>query len=115
VKRHGINPFIFGPLKKDFEVFSKTILEVKPKYIIGFANISTKSHIESLTVNKFGKKGRILSDGADSYALYLPKRSQFAVSNKPTNSFCNWTMYKIAELIEKEKLKTKLIFVHVTI
>jgi len=37
------------------------------------------------------------------------------ISDTPTDSFCNWTMYKICDLIEKEQLHSKLVFMHVAI
>lgn len=102
-------PFIFGKLKEDFKNFSEIIKKQKPELVIGIAN-NNKSVIEQYAINKFNK-GIINKKGKELYELHT--NNSLPISNKPTKSFCNWTAYKISELIEKEKLNTKLIFAHI--
>ncbi len=104
--------FIFGKLKQDFLLFSKKILINKPKIIIGVAKSRDSSHFEKLIINQFNKTKKINLNGKDSFNLYTPKNPPFSISDKPTNSFCNWTSYKIKELIEEKNLDAKLIFIH---
>src|SRR3989339_613560 len=102
-------PFIFGKLKDVLKTFFEIIKKQKPELVIGIAK-SNKSVIEKYAINKFNN-GVINKKGKESYELHT--NNLLPISNKPTNSFCNWTAYKISELIEKEKLNTKLIFTHI--
>ena len=90
--------FIFGKLKEDFKSFTELIQKKNPKLIIGLAEAKTKTRIESVAVNRFGKAGIINKAGKKSYKLHVPKDLPFTISKKPTTSFCNWTMYKISQL-----------------
>ncbi len=106
------NTFIFGKLKEDFKIISKRIREERPEYIIGIANFPGKSKCESRAVNKFTKNKKIEKRGEESFNLFFPENASFEISKSVSDSFCNWTMYKISKLIKDEKLNSKLIFVH---
>ncbi len=102
--------FIFGKLNEDFVRLSKKIIQDNPDLIIGLAK-SNKSCFESRTINRFNN-GNIIKNGKEEFNLFMPPSKLFSVSIKPTTSFCNWTMYKISNLIEKNKLSSKFIFIH---
>jgi pyrrolidone-carboxylate peptidase len=106
--------FIFGKLKEDLKKFTKIIEIKKPKYILGVAKGKSVSQLEKYAINKFGKIGVIDKNGVKKIKLYIPKELEknFKISTKATSSFCNWTMYKIGNYLLKNKLKTKLMFVH---
>ena len=104
------NLFIFGKLKEDFNKLSESIINNNPDYILGIAS-SNNSRFEPVAINKFKKTKKISIQGQKQYDLFIPQ-SNIKKSFSPTDSFCNWTMYKIAEFIEKNKLSTKLIFAH---
>lgn len=104
--------FIFGKLKEDFEIFSNLILNEKPEIIIGIAKNESFSCFEKQTINRFNKDKKISKHGKEFFELYIPTDS-FAFSNKATDSFCNWTCYKIKEFIENNNLNIKLSFIHI--
>ncbi len=106
--------FVFGKLNEDFEKFKEVILRNKPDLILGIAK-SDKTRVETRAINRFNKTKKIIKDGPESYSLYTPDFAKgFKLASKPTDSFCNWTMYKIANFLEEEKLSTKLSFIHTT-
>ena len=105
----GINVFVFGKLTLDFKKFQELIHKTQPQFIIGIAEVETITRIETLTINKFGSKGLINKNGAEKYSLHTPKESLFPLSAQPTNSFCNWVMYKTAEAMHKTKVPTSFI------
>lgn len=106
--------FVFGKLKEDLEKFIKIIETKKPKYVLGVAKTKNVSQFEKYAINKFGQMGTINKNGLSKIELYVPKKIDkgFQISTKTTNSFCNWTMYKIGEYLLKYGLDIKFMFVH---
>ena len=102
--------FVFGNLKQDMNVFCQQILEKKPKHILGIAK-GDFSRCEIVAINRFNNK-KINKTGTNEYKLEIIRTIQ--ESNQPTHSFCNWTMYKIAEFIDKQNMDIKLSFIHST-
>jgi len=51
--------------------------------------------------------------GAEQFTLSFPKNGyrNISVSDKYTDSFCNWTMYKIAQYLEGNN--TNIQFIHI--
>lgn len=87
--------FQFGKLRQDLDLFQKLIEERKPEIIIGFA-LSNLSRQESIAINQFNK-GCINSPGPAVVELTLLQGSPFKTAKIPTHSFCNWTMYMLAQ------------------
>lgn len=107
------NLFVFGSLKSDLEKFKLRLQTTRPSLILGVARSDAASRIESVAVNRFGKGNRVTQGGRDSYPLEAEVwRETFPVATNATHSFCNWTMYKLCEFIEREGLPTRLSFVH---
>lgn len=106
--------FLFGKLKEDLTEFREIILKEKPDHILGFALVKSKSRFERVTINKFNN-GVINKNSTDFYTLDYPENgfNTIKLSIKPTNSFCNWSMYKIANFLEYEGLMTKISFIHI--
>lgn len=106
--------FIFGKLKEDLKVFEKKILNESPDLIIGFGLVKGKSRFERIAINKFNN-GVISETSPEFYNLEFPDKgfNTIKVSTKPTNSFCNWTMYKITDFLNEESLLTKMSFIHI--
>lgn len=104
--------FVFGRMKEDFEVLSKKILAEKPDFIVGIAG-AQESRFESKAINQFNQTKKVAQDGMPELNLHVPKNPIFPVAEKATDSFCNWTAYKIAKLIKENKLDTKMMFAHV--
>ncbi|MFZ5955785.1 MAG: hypothetical protein ACOYT4_05145 [Nanoarchaeota archaeon] len=100
--------FVFGKLKQDLVQFEKSILLKNPKLIIGIAK-SDKTRFEKIAINNFNNK-LIERSGKDSYNLFVPKI--FDISKIPTNSFCNYTMYRISKFIDENKLQARFSFLH---
>jgi len=110
IQENGKDIFIFGPLNKDLESFKEYILKKKPNCILGIATTKGKTQIETRAINAFGK--RKLSKTKESLDLTIPHSMIFPSATQPTTSFCNWTMFKIAEYISQENLPIKLSFIH---
>lgn len=109
-KGEGVEVFVFGRLHEDLEKFKTLIHTTKPTHIIGLAEVRQSSRFEKIAVNKFGKRGTINKAGKDFYSMHIPADALFPLSSQPSKSFCNWTMYKIAEYIANDNIK--LSFVH---
>lgn len=108
-------PVIFHNLKQDFRRFMFLLREAQPTYILGFAKSSRKkSYFETTAINQFQQTKKVSSSGRKAYTLYYPPDGfkSIGISSHPTHSFCNWTMYKIAEAISKTEMK--LMFVHIS-
>ncbi|HNZ70423.1 MAG TPA: hypothetical protein PKJ86_00225 [Candidatus Dojkabacteria bacterium] len=106
--------FIFHHFNNDIEQFSLLIKEKNPELIIGIASSrSRNSYFESSAVNIFNKKRKIDKNGVPKYLLDYPTHGfdRIIVNNGYTDSFCNWTMYKIAQLIDGTE--TSLQFIHI--
>lgn len=108
--------FVFSKLKEDLATMKRLLLLQKPPYILGIASTKGYSRLERYAVNKFNNKS-LQINGPDKLYLHIPpnKKSLFHVSEKPTHSFCNWTMYHLQTFILQAGLDTKLIFVHVSV
>ena len=103
--------FVFGKLRNDFDEFKVQIQLKQPTIILGIGRGKT-TRFESIALNKFNQN-RINKQGRESYKLFVPKIETIPTAVSGTTSFCNWTMYKVAEFIEQEKLSTHLTFLHV--
>jgi hypothetical protein len=110
LKKELPNLIVLGNLKEDLQTIRDKLINEKLDFIIGFAK-SNRSCFEKIAVNNFNNKN-IAKGGKEEFSLFVPRLNLFNTSVKPTNSFCNWSMYKISGMIEKEKLDSKLIFVH---
>ncbi len=106
--------FEFKKLKEDLLEFESIYNENMPIYIIGIAKSRNTSFFETKTVNSFNKNKKISKFGKDVYTLTYPIKgfSSIKLNHGYTDSFCNWTMYKISEIINDSQ--TKLQFVHIT-
>jgi hypothetical protein len=105
--------FVFGRLKEDFKILSKKILEERPDYVIGMAASNTTSQFESNAINQFNNSKKIVHDGEKHLPLHIPENAIFPTSQEASDTFCNWTAYKIAKLIQDNKLETKMVFTHI--
>lgn len=105
--------FIFGKLKQDFDKFSKEIIEKKPEIILGISATKRSSRFEKEAINQFNNNKKINKDGPNSIQLHIPKETKINIANRTYDSFCNWTAYKIAKLVEDEQLNTKVMFAHI--
>jgi len=107
----NIKLFIFGKLKEDLPRFLELVNKVRPDIIVGIAKSPNRvSLFESRAVNIFNKIKKVSHDGTERYALDFPSGGleNIKVNNFYTDSFCNWTMYKIAE-----STKSKQQFIHI--
>lgn len=107
----GVDLFVFGPLKRDLGRFTELVEQLKPTHIVGLATVNGRSRWETVAANNFNGKN-IVASGIGTYELSVPESTQFRLSKRTTSSFCNWTMYKIAELVALKRLKSKVLFLH---
>lgn len=112
IEESGESLFVFGNLKQDLQKFFNILSKSTIDSIVGLAEIKSVSRVESMAVNAFGKNKKICKSGPNSFALDLYKENIFKVSKSHTTSFCNWTMYKISEYIQNNKLLIKHSFIH---
>lgn len=108
--------FIFNKLKQDSITICSQIRASQPDIVLGFASKDcSPSQFEKLAVNRFHGHKKISSTGPDNFLLHIPPElpANFVISNKTSHSFCNWTMYMIANYLFQNNLKTKLMFTHV--
>jgi len=106
--------FKFHKLNEDFLEFICLINSKKPDLIIGIAKSpNSKSRFETMAVNIFNKRKSIDKKGLEQYELSFPINGykNISVNKKYTDSFCNWTMYKIAQHLEGNN--TNIQFIHI--
>lgn len=105
--------FIFGRMKEDFAILSERMLKENPEFIVGIAHSDSESRFEAKAVNQFNGTKKVVQEGPQYIDLHLPQNPIFAASDKPTDSFCNWTAYKLTKFAKDKKLRTKVVFAHV--
>ena len=107
-------PFIFKKLKTDFQNFTRHILKTKPTLIIGVARSANSSHFEIKAVNRFNRNKKINAYGIAEYPLTYPSQGfgKIGVSSRFTDTFCNWTMYKISEFINSSSIGLQFVHIH---
>lgn len=104
---------VLGQLKNDLASVSTEISQDPPDLIFGIAQIKKGlSRLETEAINQFNKTKTINPGGTAKFDLWIPPQlpKGFTTSNKPTDSFCNWTAYKIAEITKKSGIPSA--FVH---
>ena len=105
---------VFGRLKEDLDNFCKQIMKEKPDMILGIA-LSNDSVFEPKAINHFNGNLKIIKDGKEELSLFVPnlQNQDFKVSAKPTDSFCNYSMYKIKHFLEENNLDIPFAFTHI--
>ncbi|WKZ30305.1 MAG: hypothetical protein QY314_00850 [Candidatus Dojkabacteria bacterium] len=105
-------PFIFGNLKQDLINFQDSFTKHRPTQIIGFAK-GSYSRFETITINHFGRNKRVLATDIESYVLHFPHNGfgNIKLSRRPTNTFCNWTMFQIAHIAKPLNIPVQ--FIHI--
>lgn len=79
--------------------------------VLGVAKNRWRSTVEPVAVNNIhGHK--IDKGGLDKLALFVPSPIPFCVAVGTTRTFCNYTMYKVANCLKDERLDTKFVFFH---
>jgi len=101
-------------LRVDILEIEKKLKQNKYALVLGIAKGRGNSVFGTKGVNQFNK-GKILSDGKNSYPLYFPKQGfeNIKVNKSYTTSFCNWGMYMVGKLIEESSPESKHVFVHI--
>ncbi|MFA6197691.1 MAG: hypothetical protein WC734_00855 [Patescibacteria group bacterium] len=111
-RQNDVDVFVFGSLNSDLARFERKLVSEIPKRIIGLAHTKKATQFEAVAINTFGSNKKIARPGQDCYYLDTNNASGFQISKVPTTTFCNWTMYKIAEYISKHSNNIKFSFVH---
>lgn len=102
--------FAFNKLNEDIEKFFALLKAEEVDHVVGVGN-GPFTRFESRAVNSFHTK-RILQEGPGSYDLFIP-RASIPAGIRPTESFCNWTAYRIAHFISENKVNIRQSFLHV--
>ncbi len=114
IKSISKNIIILDKLKVDILKIEKILKENKYALVLGIAKGRDSSVFETKGVNQFNK-GKILTDGKESYPLCFPKQGfeNIKVNKGYTTSFCNWGMYMVSKIIEESSPESKHVFVHI--
>lgn len=102
--------FYFKKLNQDFNVFQNMILSQNPKWILGIAAFK-ETQFESKAINQFNKSKLISKSSQFSFDLFIPK-SNLKVNKSTSDSFCNWSSYRICEFVKLQNLDIKVSFLH---
>jgi hypothetical protein len=105
--------FIFGRLKEDFALLSERMLKENPEFIVGIAHSEDETRFEARAINQFNGTKKVAQEGPQYVDLHVPQQAIFKSSDKPSDSFCNWTAYKLTKFAKDKKLRTKVVFAHV--
>jgi hypothetical protein len=106
--------FVFSKLKKDLAVYKDLLLRKKPTYLVGLARGHGPTRLELFAINQFNRNGAVVVRGApDRLYLYVPKKHSFKVAQRPTYTFCNWTMFQLQHFIKSSGLPARMLFLHV--
>lgn len=106
---------VFGKLKESLQEFYELIIERNPDLVLGVAlSNSGNSYFEPKSINKFNTNAKIIRNGQNELLLFVPnlKKSNFKISPKTSDSFCNYTMYKIKNFLEEKDLNIPFAFSH---
>lgn len=114
LKKEFPSLFIFNKLKQDIKSFGDHLLKVKPNFVVGMAMTKTKSVFEPTTINNIHGH-RVIAIAPKKLSLHVPNQPIFPPSPKPSNSFCNYSMFKIQHFINQHHLSSKLIFIHLNL
>lgn len=106
----GNRVFVFNKLNEDIEKFFEVLKAEEVDHVVGVGN-GPFTRFESQAVNRFHKK-RILQESPESYDLFIPPVG-ILTGIEPTESFCNWTAYRIAHFIYENELNIRQSFLHV--
>lgn len=104
---------VLGKLNTDLEKLKEIIVRDKPDIILGIAAAKNSSSQESTAINKFHGTKLINKSGVYTYPLNI-LNIDIKLRKTTTDSFCNWTMYKISEYILENNLKCKNSFIHIS-
>ena len=106
------NIVILNKLKEDLFLIEEALESNNYSLVIGIARGNQNSVFETKGVNRFND-GCITRGGKESYPLYYPENGykNLKISNTCTNSFCNWGIYRTAQLLEDRKIKH--LFIHI--
>ncbi len=113
IQKCGFDPFIFHELKAGLNTLKTRISNEKPILVLGLAKGTNL--IEALTINQFNKTKFVSKGSQDKFLLHIPKTisKSFKVNKRPSDSFCNWTAFKIAEFASVAHPELKVMFAHI--
>lgn len=103
--------FVLSQLDRDIVNLCQLIQLHSPSWILGVGN-GVVTQYESTVKNVFHRSKRVLLDGPDAFSLFVPV-TDLSICNVPTDSFCNWSAYRIAAFLQTERLTIPLSFLHV--
>ena len=103
--------------KSSMDRYLRILMKDQPDYILGLGIYTGKGknilHLESECSSKFGK----LPAGCELEVLsikpFLKPRGCLVLSSSIGSSYCNLVSYRIMELINNDKLKSKYSFIHI--
>ena len=108
------NVIILDKIKDDLNKLCSKIQLEKPDLILGIAKSDNISKIEKYAINQFHKNKKVLNIKNYKYILDIPNNLPFIINNKPTDSFCNYSMFKIKYFLNSNNLNIPFTFVHIT-
>lgn len=115
LQKLGFEPFVFGALHISLRRFCEVIEQERPAVVLGLAR-SRSTQLEASAINRFHGPKMVLRDGPQKLALHTPSDlpTKLKVAKSPSDSFCNWTAYRLAAFAKKQNPGFKLMFAHVS-
>jgi hypothetical protein len=101
--------FVFSKLKEDWVSFEKLLSE-QPDKVLGVAQTDGPSREEPIAINRFNL-GTVIRGGVERLELHTS--GILPPAQKPTHTFCNWTMYHTQNYINQHNPQTKFSFIHI--
>ncbi len=111
------NVIIVEKPRRDSEKVMSELLKSKPEFALGVAQMKySVSQFEKVAINKFHKRGLVVSGAPDNYELFIPAGDigDFRIAPRPSQTFCNYVMFRVSNFIDSQNLGTKNMFVHIS-
>lgn len=107
-------PFLFQQLRIDFITFSLLLEKTRPDLVIGFAHRNKPSQFETRAINQFHTRGHVIKNGQEQYELDFPPQgyNSISIAKGVTNSFCNWTAYKVSSISKTYGFHSQFVHLH---
>lgn len=105
---------VLDKIRVDLEELLQKIKKEKPDFILGIAKSTLDySTVEKYAINQFHKNGKVVKNVKENrLEMDIKEDCPFQVRPKGTDSYCNYSMFKIKSFLLKESLDIPFSFYH---
>src|SRR5690606_14080811 len=104
---------VLNQLKKDMIYLQNLIVERNPELVVGIAKTKYQTQWETTCRNVFHKTKKVSKHNLyDHYDLFHPSPTSFRKNKQPSDTFCNWSMFRLCEFLSELSSVIPLAFVH---